>query len=145
MAVKVSVSPTGAGFGGLVGAIIRPAILVPPLWQHLDGEQRLFVLMVSVGIGFAIGALAGLIGKPVISALVGGALAITAYFVTIWPMMACMCFLIVERGVTEEPPHYGWVGLTGVLSGAAGGLAEYLSTRKDVAASPEQDTGEPRS
>lgn len=130
MAVQVSVSPAGAIWGGIAGAILRPALLVPPLWPQLDGDQRHFVLMVSVAIGFSVGALAGLIGKALISAVVGAFLALLAYCVTIWPMMACFCFTLLETGENHQPPHWALVGLTGALAGAAGGLAEKLSQHR---------------
>lgn len=130
MAVKVSVSPIGAICGGITGAVLRPALIVPQLWPQLDGDQRHFVLMVSVSIGFAVGALAGLVGKPLISAVVGACLALIAYSITILPLAACFCLMMLEQGESGDPPHWALVALTGALAGAAGGLAETLSQRR---------------
>jgi hypothetical protein len=130
MAVKVSVSPIGAICGGISGAILRPALIVPQLWPQLNGDQRHFVLMLSVSIGFAVGALAGLVGKPLIGAVVGACLALMAYGLTILPMAACFCLLLLEQGQGGEPPHWSLVALTGALAGAVGGLAETLSQRR---------------
>ncbi len=128
MAVSVSLSIRGLLVGGLVGAVLRPVVLywhIGP--EGVAGDGTASVLGISAIIGFLSGGAAGLIGKPVWSAVTGAVLGAAAYFVTFIPLAFCLCLGGLEQAqATGEPPVWWIMAGVGAVAGLAGGAAEAL-------------------
>lgn len=128
MAVKVSLSVRGLLVGGLVGAALRPLML----YWHIGtagvvGDGTASVLGISAIIGFLAGGAAGLIGRPLWSALAGAVCFAAAYFVTLIPLAFCLCLGGLERSqAVGEPPAWWMMAVVGAIAGLAGGAAEKL-------------------
>ncbi len=106
-------SLVGACVGAVVGGISRAAVA----YYHLtttNQDPALVVLIASV-IGIIIGALAGVIGKPLLGAAAGALLAVLFFLVNL-PIVMFFQFL----GALTAPSFLEVVG-TGALAGAIGG------------------------
>jgi ABC-type branched-subunit amino acid transport system permease subunit len=145
MAVKVSVSPLGAAVGAFLGAIARPLVVYAYIHDQLGPNDGLTsILGISAIIGLSVGGLGGLFGKPLISAVVGGALGVAAYYVTFIPLAFCLCLTGLEqRQGGGDPPPWWAMMLTGAVPAVIGAAAEMLAGRKtppsaaaDVPATP---------
>jgi hypothetical protein len=144
----------GALVGAVVGCLSRPAV-VAAFWlsgHHLPEENVLVVVVISCLIGGLVGAFAGAVGGCIrvpivggaVGAAVGGCLALCAAFVTAIPLC------IATYNPHDAAPHGGlWylplITLTGVVSGALGGLAGVLLRGKRVDATSEgqKEVGDP--
>ncbi len=132
MAVRVSVSPLGALVGAVVGAIVRPAAVYLQIGDHLPADAHV-IYAGSAVIGLIVGALSGLVGKPLWGAAAGGILAVLMYFFSVIPLAFCLCLDAWghQRG-GPNPPSWWLIACTGVVAGGSGGLAEWLVSRNSV-------------
>lgn len=132
MAVKVSVSPLGAAVGAFLGALARPLVVYAFIHgQPGAGEGMTSILGISAMIGLCVGGVGGLIGRPLISALVGGALAVAAYYITFIPLAFCLCLSGLEQGQAGgDPPPWWAMMLAGAIPAAIGAAAELLDSKK---------------
>jgi hypothetical protein len=132
MAVKISVSPLGAAVGAFLGAIARPLVVYAYIHgQPGAGEGMTSILGISAVIGLCVGGLGGLIGRSLISAVIGGALGVAAYYVTFIPLAFCLCLSGLEEGQAGgDPPPWWAMMLTGAIPALIGAAAEMLAGRK---------------
>lgn len=127
MAVKVSLSVLGLLVGGVVGAALRPLVLYYHIGTGVAGNGTASVLGISAIIGFLAGGAAGLIGKPLWSALAGAVFFAAAYLATLIPLAFCLCLGGLERAqAVGEPPAWWMMAVAGAIAGLAGGAAELL-------------------
>jgi hypothetical protein len=139
VAVQVSVSIRGILAGGIVGAVLRPLALYSQIGLESAGESTKSLLLISSFIGFLVGATAGAVGRPLWSALIGAIFATLAYYFTIIPLAFCLCLGTLERQQAgDEPPVWWLMAATGLVAGAAGGVAELLG-RQRVSTSPRNE------
>lgn len=109
----------GAVVGAVLGGVGRGALAVFHV-RELSQEMIPVVLIVAA-IGIAVGALAGMTGRPVLGAAVGAALSAVAYLGTL-PVALFMQFLEVGRAASLAEV-LGVGALAGALGGAAGRVA----------------------
>lgn len=129
---------TGIGFGVIVGALLgaaaRPAVLYSFWLRNADPDATLALLVISAGLGGIVGVGAVLIGslvrhnvvRPIVAAVIGGAIAHVAAILTFLPLFwgGLLGFGGV-RPLDDEAPLYGLaMSLTGALAGGAGSLVQ---------------------
>jgi hypothetical protein len=132
--------------GGLLGAAARPAAVYAYWLPDADPNLRQPILLVSAGIGMAVGVVAVLLAglarrtwaSTAIGVLSGSALAYLATILTFLPLLWAGLFGIGGiRTMNDEAPAYGVaMAFTGALSGGCGAiLRSWLSGRRAAPAS----------
>src|SRR5688572_16993313 len=110
----------GVLVGAAVGGIGRAVVVA---WSLAElNSATLPIVLIGAGIGAAIGAMAGLVGRIALGAIVGAGLALIVFTVTLPAAV-----LVALMGGGSMPSVVAAVA-TGALSGLAAGAAARLTT-----------------